>query len=60
MLNLRDLAKEAFKINKLREQSNPEGDKLVNNFLKKIAKEFNYPISEAAAFVTSTIKKLGF
>jgi hypothetical protein len=39
---------------------NPEGDKLVLNFLKRIAKDFNYPVQQAALFVKERIKKLGY
>lgn len=39
---------------------NPEGDKLVLNFLKRIAKDFDYPVQQAALFVKERIKKLGY
>jgi hypothetical protein len=39
---------------------NPEGDKLVLQFLKGIAKKFDYPVSQAALFVKERIKKLGY
>jgi len=39
---------------------NPEGDKLVLDFLKRIAKEFDYPVAQAALFVKERIKKLGY
>ena len=38
--------------------NNPEGDKRVLGFLKKIAKEFNYPVSQAVTFVQDRIKSL--
>lgn len=47
----------------MKESNNPEGDKMVMNFLKKVASQFGgqgYGIPEAAAFVKSTIKKLGY
>jgi hypothetical protein len=39
---------------------NPEGDKLVLAFLKRIAKDFDYPVAQAAIFVKERIKKLGY
>jgi hypothetical protein len=39
---------------------NPEGDKLVLQFLKGIAKKFDYPVQQAALFVKERIKKLGY
>jgi len=39
---------------------NPEGDKLVLGFLKRIAKDFDYPVAQAAMFVKERIKKLGY
>jgi len=39
---------------------NPEGDKLVLDFLKRIAKDFDYPVQQAALFVKERIKKLGY
>lgn len=45
---------------RIKEASNPEGDKMVMNFLKKVAREFDHGIPEAAAFVKDTIKKLGY
>ena len=45
---------------------NPEGDKMVMNFLKMIAKEFKYPpakgnpLAQAAEFVKGRLKKLGY
>jgi hypothetical protein len=39
---------------------NPEGDKLVLQFLKGIAKKFDYPVGQAALFVKERIKKLGY
>jgi len=47
--------------NELSEASdNPEGDKLVLGFLKRIAKDFDYPVAQAAMFVKERIKKLGY
>lgn len=44
----------------VREASNPEGDKMVMSFLKRVASQFDYGVPEAATFVKSTIKKLGY
>jgi hypothetical protein len=42
------------------EAKNPEGDKMVLDFLKKVAKEYDYPVAHAVLFVKETIKKLGY
>jgi hypothetical protein len=39
---------------------NPEGDRMVLGFLKKIAKLHDYPVAQAAIFVKERLKKLGF
>ena len=52
-----DLSEESVRMFK---SDNPEGDKLVLNFLKRIAKDFNYPVQQAALFVKERIKKLGY
>jgi len=44
----------------IEEASNPEGDKLVNNFIKSVAKKHGYSEQEAVNFITTTIKKLGY
>lgn len=47
----------------MKESNNPEGDKMVKNFLEKVASQFggkDYGIPQAAAFVKSTIEKLGY
>ena len=55
--DLQDLKEESVRMFK---SDNPEGDKLVLGFLKRIAKDFNYPVSQAAMFVKERIKKLGY
>jgi hypothetical protein len=55
--DLEDLKEESVRMFK---SDNPEGDKLVLGFLKRIAKDFNYPVSQAAMFVKERIKKLGY
>lgn len=47
----------------MKESNNPEGDEMVKNFLKRVASKFggkDYGIPQAAAFVKSTIEKLGY
>lgn len=34
-------------------------EQMIERFLKKLAKEMDYPVQDAASFVKGTIKKLG-
>jgi hypothetical protein len=46
-------------LSKLNEASNNEDDRVLN-FLKRIAKDFDYPVAHAANFVKAAIKRLGY
>ena len=46
-------------LSKLNEASNNEDDRVLS-FLKRIAKDFDYPVAHAANFVKSAIKRLGY
>jgi len=39
---------------------NPEGDEMVLNFVKKLAKIYNIPMAHAVNFILASIKRLGY
>ena len=52
--------KEATNMEEALGGKNPEGDKLVLGFLKRIATRHEYSVEDAAKFVVNTIKSLGY